>query len=622
MTQDNENREVVQEESTFVDKYVASSLYPEEESKHVALKITLYVLSFLVFAVLNPLVVSVSALEFLMPVRGVFSIIQLMLSILIVQSLNKKGFYAVLVMSVLQIIASIVVMIRFSDNFALNGLVTTILSLIIVCIILAYNRRVEQEIERVEAKTEELEQANSDLKKREEETKRQNTLLSEYNRAMKENEERLYQMNHFDTVTGLPNRVKITDRMDLLISLLSNKNMPFALIYVDLDNFKTINDTMGHKVGDMILQAAATRLTSSIDTEDMIGRWGGDEFAIIVQRQFTDEDMLNYVESLRDTFTKPFTIEDSEYTVTASFGVSFFPQDGTTSADLIKCAETAMYKAKEYGKNMVQFYRKEMKDDIMRKIKYESRLLNAIKNRELYLAFQPQYDMKERKLRGFEALCRWNSEKFGEVPPTEFIPVAESVGFIVPLGEWVLESACLAMIRIKEATGWDGVMSVNISAVQLMSPMFMQSVHRIIKKTGIDPKNLEFEVTESVMVSNVDYAVKVLQEVSDLGITVALDDFGTGYSSLNYLRQLPIHVLKIDKSFVDDLPIKNTQRLMVGSIIGLVHQMKIRVIAEGVDDRRQLDILTKYQCDYVQGNIWGRPVMEQEVEALFATKPV
>ena len=259
---------------------------------------------------------------------------------------------------------------------------------------------------------------------------------------------------------------------------------------------------------------------------------------------------------------------------------------------------------------------------VVRKVKYETRLLNAIKNNELYLCFQPQYDMKERKLRGFEALCRWNSEKFGEVPPTEFIPVAESVGFIVPLGEWVLESACLAMNRIKEATGWNGVMSVNISAVQLMSPMFMQSVHRIIKKTGIDPKNLEFEVTESVMVSNVDYAVKVLQEVSDMGITVALDDFGTGYSSLNYLRQLPIHVLKIDKSFVDDLPIKNTQRLMVGSIIGLVHQMKIRVIAEGVDDRRQLDILTKYQCDYVQGNIWGRPVMEQEVEALFATKPV
>ena len=622
MAQDLDNREVRADESSFMERFVDTSLHPAENHRFAALKIAAYVILFLLFVVLNALVGSVSALDFLVPFRGVFSLVQLMLSILIVQSQSMKGFYAVIVVSVLQIVATIVAMIRFDDTFALNGLATTILSVIIVGIILAYNRRVAHEIERVASKTEELEQANTDLKKREEETKRQNTLLKEYNRAMKENEERLYQMNHFDTVTGLPNRVKITDRMDLLISILSNKNMPFALIYVDLDNFKTINDSMGHKVGDMVLQSAASRLTSSIDQEDMIGRWGGDEFAIIVQRQFSDEDMLNYVENLRDTLSKPFSIEESEYTVTASFGVSFFPQDGTTSAELIKCAETAMYKAKEYGKNMVQFFRKEMKDDIMRKMKYESKLLSSIKNRELYLAFQPQFDMKERKLRGFEALCRWNSERFGEVPPTEFIPVAESVGFIVPLGEWVLETACLTLNRIKETYNWDGIMSVNISAVQLMSPMFLQSVKRIIQKTGVDTKNLEFEVTESVMVSNVDYAVKVLKEISAMGITVALDDFGTGYSSLNYLQQLPINVLKIDKSFVDELPIKNAQRLMVGSIIGLVHQMKIKVVAEGVDDRRQLDILTKYQCDFVQGNIWGCPILENEVGVLFETKPV
>ncbi|MBO7565115.1 MAG: bifunctional diguanylate cyclase/phosphodiesterase [Clostridiales bacterium] len=619
MAQDIESLEV-KEEATFVEKFVDSSLHPEVEQRFAAVKITLYVLAFLAFAVLNPLVATVDAFSFLTPVRGIFSIVQLLLSVLIVQSLNTKGFYAVLVMTVMQLAASIYVMVRFSDSFALSGMASTILSLIIVVIILAYNRRVAQEIERVASKTEELEKANSDLKLREEETKRQNTLLSEYNRAMKENEERLYQMNHFDTLTGLPNRVKIIDRMDLLISLLSHQKMPFALIYIDLDNFKTINDSVGHKVGDAILQSSATRLTSAIDQEDMIGRWGGDEFAIVVQRQFSDEEMLNYVEMLRDTLSKPYSVEDSEYTVTASFGVSFFPQDGTTSSELIKCAETAMYKAKEYGKNMVQFFRKEMKDDIMRKMKYESRLLSAIKNNELYLCFQPQYDMKERKLHGFEALCRWNSEKFGEVSPTEFIPVAESVGFIVPLGEWVLESACMTLNRIKEENGWNGVMSVNISAVQLMSPMFLQSVRRIIQKTGIDPKNLEFEVTESVMVSNVDYAVKVLKEISDMGISIALDDFGTGYSSLNYLQQLPINVLKIDKSFVDELPIKNAQRLMVGSIIGLVHQMKIRVVAEGVDDRRQLDILTKYQCDFVQGNIWGRPVMETEISQLFNKK--
>lgn len=620
MDQESENKVAKKGEVTFAERFVDSNLHPEVGQRFAALKIILYILAFGFFAVLNPLVAIVPEFEFLMPVRGVFTIVQLLLSILIVQSLNMKGFYAVLVVTVLQLAATVFILFRYQDNYAINGLATTALGLVIVAIVLAYNRRVAIEIERVASKTAELEQANTDLKAREEEAKRQNTLLSEYNRAMKDNEERLYQMNHFDTVTGLPNRVKIIDRMDLLISLLSHKKMPFALIYVDLDNFKVINDSMGHKLGDSILQAVASRLTSTIDSEDMIGRWGGDEFAIVVQRQFSDEDMLNYVEMLRDSFSHPFTLDDSEYKVTASFGVSFFPQDATTSAEMVKCAETAMYKAKEYGRNMVQFYKKEMKDDIMRKMKYESRLLSAIKNDELYLCFQPQYDMKERKLRGFEALCRWNSEKFGEVSPGEFIPVAESVGFIVPLGEWVLETACETLKRIKAEHGWDGVMSVNISAVQLMSPMFLQSVRRIIKKTEIDPKNLEFEVTESIMVSNVDYAVKVLKEISELGISVALDDFGTGYSSLNYLQQLPINVLKIDKSFVDELPMKNAQRLMVGSIIGLVHQMKIRVVAEGVDDRRQLDILTKYQCDFVQGNIWGRPVIESEVGQLFAKK--
>ena len=605
-------------DSSYIQRFVDTNLYPEERQRFAALKIALYVLAFLVFAVLNPLVPRIDALSFLLPIRGIFTLVQLLLSVLIVLSLNTKGFCAVFVMTVMQAAATIYFFSIYQDNFAINGLATTVMSLVIVGIILAYNRRVAMEVERGAQKTQDLQKANADLKLREEETKRQNTLLTEYNRAMKENEERLYQMNHFDTLTGLPNRVKITDRMDLLISLLSNKNMPFALIYADLDNFKTINDSVGHKVGDMLLQGVATRLTSLIDQDDMIGRWGGDEFAIVVQRQFADEDMLNYVEMLRKSFDQPFTLEGAEYTVSASFGVSFFPQDGTTSAEMVKCAETAMYKAKEYGRNTVQFFRRDMKDDIVRKVKYETRLLNAIKNNELYLCFQPQYDMKERKLRGFEALCRWNSNTFGEVSPTEFIPVAESVGFIVPLGEWVLEMACETCKRIKaQHEGWDGVMSVNISAVQLMSPMFLQSVKRILTKTGIDPKYLEFEVTESVMVSNVDYAVKVLTEISNLGISVALDDFGTGYSSLNYLHQLPIHVLKIDKSFVDELPIKEAQRLMVGSIIGLVHQMQIRVVAEGVDDRRQLDILTKYQCDYIQGNIWGRPIMENEIDQLF-----
>lgn len=605
-------------EHSYIDRFVDRNLHPEEKQKFTAFKIILYVVAFMSLSIFNGLVAQVDALSFMVPFRGFFCTIQLLLSVLIVLTLYMKGFYAVCVVTMLNIATTITSVVKDGDAFAANGLVTSLMGFVIVTLIVSFNRRVAIEVERVASKTNELQKANADLKTREEEAKRQNTLLSEYNRAMKENTERLYQMNHYDNLTGLPNRTKLIDRMDLLISLLSNKNMPFGLIIFDLDNFTAMNESSGNKAGDVLLQNVATRLKDTIDPEDMIGRWGEDEFAIIVQRQFEDEDMLNYVEKLRNSFGQPFNLEGKEYAVTASFGVSFFPQDATTSSEMVKCAETAVYKAKEYGRNVVQFYRREMKDDIMRKIKYESHLLNAIKNNELYLCFQPQYDMKERKLRGFEALCRWNSNKFGEVSPGEFIPVAESVGFIVPLGEWVLENACNTMLRLKAETGWDGIMTVNISAVQLMSPMFLQSVKRILTKTGIDPKNLEFEITESVMVTNVDYSVKILKEIANLGVSVALDDFGTGYSSLNYLQQLPITVLKLDKTFVDELPIKENQRLMVGSIIGLVHQMDIRVVAEGVDDRRQVDILIKYQCDFVQGNIWGRPVMENELPQLCA----
>ena len=616
--QSDETNAKARKELVYIDQFVDKNLRPKAKQKFVALKIIIYVVLHLALTVLSGAVMRIDALSGLRELRGLITITQLMLSVLIVLSLHIKGFVAVCCMNTINVIATTVAIFKDADSFATNGLVTTVIGWIIVGLIVAYNRRINIEIERVSAKTTELQKANADLKLREEETKRQNSLLSEYNRAMKENTERLYQMNHYDNLTGLPNRAKLIDRMDLLISLLSNKNMPFGLIIFDLDNFSEINDTNGQKVGDELLQIVASRFKSLIDSEDLIGRWGEDEFAIIVQRQFTDEDMLNYVEKMRTSFSQKFVLESKEFSVTASFGVSFFPQDATSSSELVKCAETAIFKAKEYGRNSVQFFRREMKDDIMRKVKYESRLLNAIKNNELYLCFQPQYDMKERKLRGFEALCRWNSSKFGEVSPGEFIPVAESVGFIVPLGEWVLETACNTLIRLEKDMNWSGIMTVNISPVQLMSPMFLQSVKRILTKTGIDPKKLEFEVTESIMVSNVDYSVKILNELADLGISIALDDFGTGYSSLSYLQQLPIRVLKIDKSFVDELPIKENQRLMMGSIIGLVHQMDIRVVAEGVDDRRQLDILTKYQCDFVQGNIWGRPVMENEMEVLFA----
>jgi len=601
----------------FIERFIDTTLHPEREGGHDTVWIVVYVILFSVFAVVNPIVAMTSKLLFLHAFRGFLTLIQLLLSVLIVQMLSRKGFRVAIIVNILQMVMTIVNIIRFGDQYAVNGLATTAVTILVVSIIMAYNRRLAVEIEKVEKKTEDLEKANVELKEREEETKRQNSLLTEYNRAMKENEERLYQMNHFDTLTGLPNRIKITARMDLLISLLAHKNMSFALVYVDLDNFKKINDTIGHRVGDLMLQAVSTRLATIIAEEDMLGRWGGDEFAILIQRPLDEGAILSYVESVRNSFSQMFTLEDSDYKMSASFGIALFPQDGESSSELIKCAETAMYKAKEYGKNMVQFYSKEMKDEIMRRIKYESQLLAAIENKELYLCYQPQYDTKTKKLRGFEALCRWKNEKFGEVSPTEFIPVAETIGFIVPLGEWVMETACRTLKTYSERYNWDGTISVNISAVQLMAPQFLQSVKRILSKTQVDPKRLEFEITETVLVSNLDHAISILKEIASLGISVALDDFGTGYSSMNYLRQLPICVLKIDKSFIDELPAKDTQRLMVGSIISLVHQMNMVTVAEGVDEERKLELLAKYECDYIQGFIWGRPIPERDLDALF-----
>lgn len=608
------------ESNSFIERFIDTTLHPERQVKHSTMWIVIYIVAFTVFAVINPIVAMIPELSFLHAFRGFLTLIQLLLSVLIVQWLNRKGFRAVLVVTILQMAMTMINIIRFNDQYAVNGMATTALSLLVVSIVLAYNSRIAKEMEKVEKKTEDLEKANAALKIREEETKRQNSLLTEYNRVMKENEERLYQMNHYDTLTGLPNRIKIESRMDLLISLLAHKNLSFALVYIDLDNFKKINDTIGHRVGDLMLQAVSTRLASIISEEDMLGRWGGDEFAILIQRPLDEGEILSYVESVKNSFAQMFTLEDSDYKMSASFGIALFPQDGDTSSDLIKCAETAMYKAKEYGKNMVQFYSKEMKDEIMRRIKYEGQLLSAIDNDELYLCFQPQFSTKEKKLRGLEALCRWKNEKIGEISPAEFIPVAETIGFIVPLGEWVLETACKTLKTYSEKYHWDGIMSVNISAAQLMAPQFMQSVKRILSKTQVDPKKLEFEITESVLVSNLDHAISILKEISSMGISLALDDFGTGYSSMNYLRQLPISVLKIDKSFIDDLPTKDTQRLMVGSIISLVHQMKMVTVAEGVDEEKKLELLAKYECDFIQGFFWGCPIPESELDALFGAK--
>ena len=407
----------------------------------------------------------------------------------------------------------------------------------------------------------------------------------------------------------------IIDRIDFLISLAESKKISFATVFIDLDNFKKINDSMGHHAGDLLLKAVTSKLKGLIHSKDMLGRLGGDEFAIIIQRELKEEEILEYVENLKDSLMDCFVIENTEFNTSASLGISMYPQDGKDSAELLKCADTAMYKAKEYGKNGVYFFRKEMKEDILKKIEFENRLLSAIKNEEIFLVFQPQYTSNSKELRGFEVLVRWKSPELGLVSPGQFIPVAEETGFIVQLGEFIFRKACEKFKYIQDKYNIMSVISVNISALQIMDPYFVQMVKNVLEETKFDVRYLELEITESVFISSVDYVINIINELKEMGISIALDDFGTGYSSLNYLQLLPIDTLKIDKSFIDSID-NNTKKQIVGSIISLVHKMEISVVAEGIENEIQLEYLKKHECDFIQGFLWGKPLNEEEVSKL------
>lgn len=591
---------------SFLNRYLDNTIENIGKEEHVKAKVALYLVVFLSIAFLHGLLHNPE-------ISSILSQVQSLASVLLVITAGEIGYRAVAACSALQITMIIYYIIKAQDNRSLPGIIIPASTILIISIIVLFSRRIIKENRSVVEQKEELAVLNAEIIAKEVEVIQQNERLTEYNRTMKENEERLYHLVHYDTLTELPNRAKIIDRIDLLVSLLSQKAMGFSLLYIDLDHFKRINDSVSHQVGDMMLQAVTARLRKIIHPDDMLGRLAGDDFAIIVQRQLKEEELLIYSEGIRRSLSDIITIEENEFTITASVGIAMYPSDGSNGVDLIRNAETAMYKAKEIGRNSVQFFRKEMLDDVLRRVKYESGLLMSIQNNEIFLVFQPQYHTKTKQLRGFETLARWQNEKYGLVSPGQFIPVAEEAGFIIPLGEWILEKVCGRMNYLSTVYGKDIIMSVNISAVQIMAPAFVKTVKRIITHTKCNPHNLEFEITESVMIASVEHVVKVLNEIKALGIRIALDDFGTGYSSLSYLRQLPIETLKIDKSFVDSIYSEGVERHMVGSIITLVHEMDMQVVAEGVDDPGQLEYLASHDCDFIQGYIWGRPLTEDEV---------
>ncbi|MDR3601738.1 MAG: EAL domain-containing protein [Desulfosporosinus sp.] len=428
--------------------------------------------------------------------------------------------------------------------------------------------------------------------------------------TIKENENTIIHMAYYDFVTDLPNRTFFLERLKNAIQLSKKRAAQVIVIILDLDNFKVVNDTLGHAMGDALLVETSKRLLKCIDKKDTVARLGGDEFSLLIENVEQEDDMFYLMKRIKLAFQEPFKITNGTISLTASMGVSIYPDDGDTNEELINNATTAMYKAKRSEKNSYQFFNFNMKHELLKRVNIERLLRKAITNNEFVLYYQPQYTAKG-ELRGFEALIRWNSPEMGFLNPLEFIPIAEETGLIFQIGEWVLNTASLTCKKFEDIYGYDLIMAVNISPIQLKQNEFSVIVIKAIKSSGLKPTSLELEITESSFIDNYDSVVNKLGYFKELGIRIALDDFGTGYSSLSYLKRLPINLLKIDKSFVREIDFLDPLNGLIESIIALVKKLNIKTMAEGVETLEQLNYLINAKCDYIQGFYLGKPVPEE-----------
>lgn len=432
----------------------------------------------------------------------------------------------------------------------------------------------------------------------------------------KKSEKTIRRMAYYDDLTGLPNRVNFFEKLEDEINTDKLRENKMVILFLDMDNFKRINDSLGHAFGDELLKEVAKRLKQSMRYSDIVARISGDEFSVLINDIKDIKESLPIIDNILKIFSDVFNIGNSSVSMTSSIGASVFPIDGEQAEELIRCADIAMYKAKEIGKNRYKFFNISMKKELSRKLNIEVMLRRGISEEEFVLHYQPQFDTKTKNLRGFEALIRWNSKELGFLSPLEFIPIAEETGLISVIGEWVLESACNFANKINRIYGNNVIMAVNISPAQLKQTDFYEIVTNVIDRTGINPANLELEVTENIFIDNFDFALKILNDLKSYGVKIALDDFGTGYSSLSYLKKLPIDLLKIDKSFIDEINVSNNKNEFIDAIITLVHKLKIETIAEGVENKFQYDYLVNANADNIQGYYLGKPLPETEIEKL------
>lgn len=521
--------------------------------------------------------------------RGVITQIQMLACVYLVLKENKSGYIISVLLNIYSMLMAIVFMVHTKSTIALPGVISYGGAFLIITLIILYKRRSGGYITEIE--------------------RQRQTLL--------ESEIRLNKMAFYDSLTGLPNKELYMNRLEQNISLAKRNGTLIGIIFIDLDSFKSINDTMGHSAGDIVLKSVGECFERCVRKEDTVSRFGGDEYLVQICNFEKVEDIHKITRKLMNGLQTPVIVNNVEFVITASIGVAVYPVDGEDPETLIKNADTAMYAAKNKGKNEYVFCSPEMKNDVVKMMRITNKLYRAMENKELFLQYQPQINVKTKEIIGFEALLRWNNPEYGLISPEVFIPLAETSGMIIPIGLWVFKTVCEQFEICKKVFNKNYRVSINLSLEQLKDTNFIRQISKIMEDTNTVPENLQIEITESIAFNKESYVLQRIQDIKDIGITIAIDDFGTGHSSLSRLRTLPIDLIKIDMEFVQGISQNpHKEKEIVKSIIQLSKNLRIGVLAEGVETEEQYQFLKNEMCDEIQGYYFYKPMILEDIKEI------
>jgi diguanylate cyclase (GGDEF)-like protein len=494
-------------------------------------------------------------------------------------------------------------------TLVISVIASFIVLILFLLILLFYIGKIKKMKRKIAESHEELTQIYEELAASDEDMRQQYEELLEANEKIREGEEKLSYLAYHDSLTGLPNKLSLYEASKAFIT---ERKCKIALFFIDLDNFKYVNDTLGHAIGDQLIIQVSERLSSLLEKKYSLYRLSGDEFIIILEGIKEIEDAKSFASRILNSLSAEFIINNSILHISLSIGIVFYPEHGNELEQLLKYADIAMYRAKDLGRKNYVVYDELMNKAFTERVEIEKNLHNALENNEFEVYYQPQYDLKNHKISGLEALLRWKNHNLGSVSPLKFIKVAEDTHDIIPIGTWVLEKACSFLKELHNKGFRDLSVSVNISILQLLQTDFCDIVSKTLNELQIDPESLELEITETMLIESFDTIIPRLNLLSDMKIRIALDDFGMGYSSLNYLKKLPINTLKVDKSFVDHI-LDLDRNTLAGQIINIGKCLGMCVIAEGVEQQEQLEYLLQYDCDKIQGYLYSKPITANEV---------